>query len=520
MINLNNVSLVFQGGSVALSNITTSINEGEFVYLVGHSGSGKSSFLKLLYKEYISTKGEIEVAGLNVVQLQKWKTPLLRRKLGVVTQEPQLLEKRNTYENISFALEVMGSTAEEIESKTNTLLDLVELNENAFKFPDQLSGGEQTRVSIARSLANNPLILLCDEPTGNLDPDLSIQIVSLLEKINRAGTTVVMATHDSSIVNRRKKRVIELSNGKIVRDEEEGTYILRKMMNKFSYVIKNTILNMRRTPLLVFATIIAVLVSSFLVFTTLSARSIVQNNTLRWQNGTHVVVFLDDRVTTTAHKQLQESLESYSEVRTVDYFTKAEAEDEFRALFKDQPDLLSEVDYEKLPSSLRVNLNNPSDYELIIERMDGNPAVKEIRTSGEAIERLLSLTDTLVISASAFALLVGFAAFILIINTLRLAAYSKKKEIKIMRLVGASSTYIRLPFIFEAIFESLIGTSIAVGLGWGIIEYSKNSIVAESIFDITISDSYLIYLTVVLLLSSIIFGLIASFVGIRKVLND
>jgi len=291
-------------------------------------------------------------------------------------------------------------------------------------------------------------------------------------------------------------------------------------MNKFSYVVKNTILNMRRTPLLVFATIIAVLVSSFLVFTTLSARSIVQNNTLRWQNGTHVVVFLDDRVTTTAHKQLQESLESYSEVRTVDYFTKAEAEDEFRTIFKDQPDLLGEVDYEKLPSSLRVNLNNPSDYELIIERMDGNPAVKEIRTSGEAIERLLSLTDTLVISASAFALLVGFAAFILIINTLRLAAYSKKKEIKIMRLVGASSTYIRLPFIFEAIFESLIGTSIAVGLGWGIIEYSKNSIVAESIFDITISDSYLIYLTLVLLLSSVIFGLFASFVGIRKVLND
>ena len=227
MISLNNVSLVFQGGSVALSNITTSINDGEFVYLVGHSGSGKSSFLKLLYKEYISTKGEIEVAGLNVVELPKWKTPLLRRNLGIVTQEPQLLENRNTYENISFALEVMGSTAEEIESKTNTLLDLVELNENAFKFPDQLSGGEQTRVSIARALANNPLILLCDEPTGNLDPDLSIQIVSLLEKINRAGTTVVMATHDSSIVNRRKKRVIELSNGKIVRDEEEGSYILR-----------------------------------------------------------------------------------------------------------------------------------------------------------------------------------------------------------------------------------------------------------------------------------------------------
>ena len=291
-------------------------------------------------------------------------------------------------------------------------------------------------------------------------------------------------------------------------------------MGKFSYVLKNTLLNMRRTPLLVFATIIAVLVSSFLVFTTLSARSIVENNTIRWQNGIHVVVFLDDRVTTTAHKQLQESLESYPEVRTVDYFSKLEAQEEFKSLFKDQPELLAEVDYEILPSSLRINLNDPSNYNLIIERLDGNPAVKEIRTSGEAIERLLSLTDTLVISASAFAILIGFAAFILIINTLRLASYAKKKEIKIMRLIGASSTYIRLPFIFEAVIESLIGTSIAVGFGWAVIEYSKNSVVAESIFDITISDDYLIFLTLSLLMFSLVFGLFASFVGIRKALND
>ncbi len=291
-------------------------------------------------------------------------------------------------------------------------------------------------------------------------------------------------------------------------------------MGKISYVLKNTLLNMRRAPLLVFATIIAVLVSSFLVFTTLSARSIVENNTLRWQNGIHVVVFLDDRVTTTAHKQLETSLENYPEVRTVDYFSKQEAEEEFKVLFKDQPELLAEVEYEILPASLRVNLNDPSNYKLIIERLDGNPAVKDIRTSGEAIERLLSLTDTLVVSATAFALLIGFAAFILIINTLRLAAYSKKKEIKIMRLIGASSTYIRLPFIFEAVIESLIGTSIAVGFGWALIEYSKNSVVADSIFDITISDDYLIYLTLSLLMFSLILGLFSSFVGIRKALND
>jgi len=291
-------------------------------------------------------------------------------------------------------------------------------------------------------------------------------------------------------------------------------------MNKFSYVIKNTFVNMKRSPLLVFATIIAILVSSFLVFTTLSARTIVENNTLRWQNGTHVVIFLDDRVTTTAHKQLQTSIENYPEVRTVEYFTKSEAADEFKLLFKDQPELLSQVNYEVLPSSLRVNLNDPSDYEFIIERTQGNSAVKEIRTSGEAIDRLLGLTDTLVVTATAFAILIGFAAFILIINTMRLTAYSKLKEIKIMRLLGASATYIRLPFLIEAVIESLIGTSLAVGLGWGVIEYTKNSIISEGIFDINISDSYLINLTLLMILFSFVFGLVASFIGIRRALND
>ena len=225
MIKLENVSLVFQGGSVALSNVSTSISEGEFVYLIGPSGSGKSSFLKLLYKEYFATKGNIEVVDMDITSLPKWKIPVLRRKLGIVTQEPQLLEDRTTFENISFALEILGYESKEIEEKTSTLIDLVELHESVYKFPYQLSGGEQTRVSIARALASNPLLLLCDEPTGNLDPNLSIQIITLLEKINRAGTTVLMATHDSSIVNRRKKRVIQLKDGKLVSDAAEGRYI-------------------------------------------------------------------------------------------------------------------------------------------------------------------------------------------------------------------------------------------------------------------------------------------------------
>ena len=210
---------------IILDGFSYMIQKGERIGIIGKNGTGKSSFLKLLYRDTYQTKGIIEVVDMEVSSLPKWKIPILRRKLGIVTQEPQLLEDRTTYENISFALEVLGYDAQEIDSKTSTLIDLVELQENAYKFPYQLSGGEQTRVAIARALASNPLVLLCDEPTGNLDPDLSIQIVSLLEKINRAGTTVLMATHDSSIVNRRKKRVLELSDGKLIRDENEGTYI-------------------------------------------------------------------------------------------------------------------------------------------------------------------------------------------------------------------------------------------------------------------------------------------------------
>ena len=208
MIKLDNVSLVFQGGSVALSNVSTVISEGEFVYLIGHSGSGKSSLLKLLYKEYSPTKGEIEVVDMDVTTLPKWKIPLLRRKLGIVTQEPQLLEDRTTFENISFALEVLGFDEKEIDEKTSTLIDLVGLNESMYKFPSQLSGGEQQRVAIARSVAMKPEIILADEPTGNLDSENTHKISNLLfNYIEDENASLIMVTHDNNLANLTKRKI-------------------------------------------------------------------------------------------------------------------------------------------------------------------------------------------------------------------------------------------------------------------------------------------------------------------------
>ena len=290
-------------------------------------------------------------------------------------------------------------------------------------------------------------------------------------------------------------------------------------MQKFSYVFRDTLLNIRRNPLLSIATILSVIVSCFLAFVTLTGKAVVEENTSRWQNGVHVVVFLDDRVTTTAHQQLQESIKSYNEVREVNYFSKQQAEEEFRFLFQDQTELIEEVDFSILPSSLRVNLYDPSNYQLIIDRLQGNPAVREVRASGEAIQRLLDMTSTLIVAASSFAVVVGFAAFILIWNTIRLTSYAKREEIEIMKIVGASSLYIRFPFILEAIMESLLGAVVAVGLGVGLMNYISDSSISESIFTIQISDSYLLELTLMIFFASLLFGVVASLFGTRKLLH-
>ena len=224
MIRLENVSKVYKGSVVALRDISTDIQKEEFVFLVGSSGSGKSTFIKLLLKEEEPSEGTIYVAGKDIGQLPRWRVPYLRRNIGCVFQDFKLLANKTVRENVAFALEVIGRPKHIINQRVPAIIDLVGLTDKLNSMPHELSGGEQQRVCIARAMVNRPPILLADEPTGNLDPSTSADIMNLLERLNESGTTVLIATHDHAVVDRSRKRVIELDGGKLVRDQVRGVY--------------------------------------------------------------------------------------------------------------------------------------------------------------------------------------------------------------------------------------------------------------------------------------------------------
>ncbi len=225
MITFDNVTKVYPNQNRAsLENVSLSIDKGEFVFLVGPSGSGKSTFLRLVLKEERPTEGSIHVAGRDLARLSNWKVPHLRRRIGCVFQDFRLLPNKNVYQNVAFALEVIGKNRRFIARVVPEVIDLVGLEGKHNRMPNELSGGEQQRVAVARAFVNRPMILLADEPTGNIDPATSIGIMKVLDRINRTGTTVVMATHDAAIVDSMRKRVIELEYGKVVRDQVRGIY--------------------------------------------------------------------------------------------------------------------------------------------------------------------------------------------------------------------------------------------------------------------------------------------------------
>jgi len=234
VIEFRGVSKLYAGGDIGLDQATFSVERGEFVFLVGSTGSGKSTVMRLLIKEIDCTDGMIRVAGRDLEEITRRRVPLYRRNLGVVFQDFKLLPNRTVYENVAYALQVTGGTRREIRDKVPDILRLTGLSTKLHNYPEQLSGGEQQRVSIARAFVNHPPLLLADEPTGNLDPETSIGIMQLLYRINRTGTTVLVATHDQAMVDKMRRRVLELSRGRVIRDEATGLYARDETTREFA----------------------------------------------------------------------------------------------------------------------------------------------------------------------------------------------------------------------------------------------------------------------------------------------
>ena len=224
MIEMMNVTKKYNKGITAINNLSIQIKDGEFVYVVGPSGAGKSTFIKMMYREEKATKGRIRVGKYDLMKIKDRQIPFLRRYVGVVFQDFKLLQNKTVYENVAYAMEVIEKSPREIKRRVEDVLELVNLKHRMNNFPNELSGGEQQRVAIARAIVNTPGILIADEPTGNLDPDTSMEIMDILERINEQGTTIVMATHNSQIVNEKKHRVLAIESGQIVRDQEQGEY--------------------------------------------------------------------------------------------------------------------------------------------------------------------------------------------------------------------------------------------------------------------------------------------------------
>lgn len=224
MIHLKDVTKTYENGVTAVDNMSVDIGKGEFVFIVGQSGAGKSTFIRMLLREVLPDSGELIVNGYNVAEMEHAEVPYLRRSLGIIFQDYRLLQEKTVFENIAFAMQVIEAPRRMMQRSVNAVLDIVGLRDKYKCFPNQLSGGEQQRVAIARAIVNQPEVIIADEPTGNLDPETSWEIMNIFRRINDAGTTIIMATHDRNIVDTMKKRVIAIDGGKIVRDEKEGGY--------------------------------------------------------------------------------------------------------------------------------------------------------------------------------------------------------------------------------------------------------------------------------------------------------
>ena len=520
IIEMRDVVKKYDNGTTALRGVTVTIEPGEFAYIVGPSGAGKSTFIRSLYREVKVEKGSLTVAGFNLVKIKKRDIPLLRRNVGVVFQDYKLLPKKTVYENIAYAMEVIGENRRNIKKRVMEVLDLVGLKHKVRSFPNELSGGEQQRIAIARAIVNNPKVLIADEPTGNLDPDNSWEIMNLLERINLQGTTVLMATHNSQIVNTLRHRVIAIENTMISR-------FFRHLFESLKSLKRNGWMTVAAvSSVMITLTLVALFAS--VIFNTAKLATDIENNVrvmvyIRKDvaDNSETIEKEGQTVTNNDYHKVYDALKAMPAVKSVTFSSK---EEQYQKLTETMGDdwKVFEGDANPLYDAYIVDTNSPSDVKTVAEEAKKIEGVSEVQDGGANTQRLFELASFIRVWGLVIAGLLIFIAVFLISNTIRITIISRSREIQIMRLVGAKNGYIRGPFLLEGAFIGLFGAaipSVLVFFVYNMVYQSVNKSLVGQNLSMIAPDVFIPLMTLLLFVIGIFIGSLGSGISMRRFLK-
>ena len=497
IIEMRDVVKKYDNGTTALRGVSVSIEPGEFAYIVGPSGAGKSTFIRALYREVKVEKGSLQVAGFNLVKIKKRDIPLLRRNVGVVFQDYKLLPKKTVYENIAYAMEVVGESRRNIKKRVMEVLDLVGLKHKVRSFPNELSGGEQQRIAIARAIVNNPKVLIADEPTGNLDPDNSWEIMNLLERINLQGTTV--------LISRFFRHLFEAL----------------KSLKRNGWMTIAAV-----SSVMITLTLVAIFAS--VIFNTAKLATDIENNVRVMvyvrkdvEDNSETIVKEGQTVTNNDYHKVYNALKALPAVKNVTFSSKEEQYQKLTETMGDEWKVF-EGDANPLHDAYIVDTNSPSDVKPVAEEAKKIEGVSEVQDGGANTERLFKLASFIRVWGLVIAGLLIFIAVFLISNTIRITIISRSREIQIMRLVGAKNGYIRGPFLLEGAFIGLLGAALPSALVYFIynkVFQSVNpSLVGQNLSLIT-PDTFIPLMIGLLFLIGICIGSLGSGISMRRFLK-
>ena len=519
MVQMNDVKMVYGNTeAAALNGISFTINEGEFVFLVGPSGSGKTTIIKLITGELSPTSGQITVNGFDMQGIKRRKLPKLRRTLGVIFQDFRLIDKMTVYENVAFAMRVVGASNKEIRRRVPQVLELVGLADREKRFPAELSGGEQQRVAIARALVNNPRMIIADEPTGNLDPVRSLELMLLLEKINELGTTVLVVTHEKDWSTLFPSASSPSTPEESSVTDWTGTTDMK--LNRFNYLMTQGVKNIFTHGFMSFASI-TIIIACLLIMGSFSLLTLnIDANIDRLQNQNEVIAYVDETLSEDEARAIEPQVAAVPNVATVEFVTREQAMQTFEAEY--DSDLFDNIDASVFRHRYVVTLDDLSlmkDTQAALKNVDG---IADVTAHLDYAENFITFRNIVsVVSVVLIVILIAVSLFIMT-NTIKLATFGRREEIAIMKMVGATNGFIRLPFVVEGLVLGLVGGLVAFLLQWGLYSLIVSKIMstmAAGIITVLPFASVALPLLLVFLGVGVLVGVFGGLAAIRNYLK-